>query len=229
MCIGCIFFGVCRYNISSNQVNSYLNIMRFNWCIMVFILLLVKANKILVRLTSIRSFFSFRRFVLVCMWACCCCFLFGGGGGEDMCLRIVKREPHLVKKNYGNFVKWNKNKCKKAQQSKELEGKMGNVYKTRQREQKKGRHIKYIQTHSAHTHTDWTKQSNNTAAVNIEHVDSMKKTFDGADDDDGKTGATRTRTHSHTHRHKWMKARKKHGQFKGTNASNQRCINVLCT
>lgn len=64
-------FGVWRYNISNNQVNSYLNIMRFNWCIMVFILLLVKANQILVRLTSIR-FDSFR-FVSHCEWRTTTC------------------------------------------------------------------------------------------------------------------------------------------------------------
>lgn len=109
-----IFFwlGVCRYNISSNQVNSYLNIMRFNWCIMVFILLLVKANKILVRLTSIRSFVRlFVRSIVSSFASCVCVCLFLE---REHALRIVKREPHLVKKNYGNFVKWNKNKCKKA-------------------------------------------------------------------------------------------------------------------
>lgn len=175
-------FGVCRYNISSNQVNSYLNIMRFNWCIMVFILLLVKANKILVRLTSIRSFVSLS--VRFGLWM------------GNRAFRIAKREPHLVKKNYGNFVKWNKNKCKKAQQSKgNVDKRQNEVYKTSQSEARQGKTVrtKKGDTHKIHRSTHWTKkQSNNTAAVNTEHVDSMKKTLEG-DENDGKTGATGAR------------------------------------
>lgn len=152
----CAYFSLFgRYNISSNHVNSYLNIMRFNWCIMVFILLLVKANKMLVRLNSMPFVLfivsmSFHRSLSLS-------FLCINGRGET-CFRIVKREPHLVKKNYGNFIKWNKNKCKRAQpyerecERKRAEGIVQDT-RTATTTPKKGRHIKYIDTHK-NTHNE---------------------------------------------------------------------------